>query len=670
MTTENTAESTAPKKKDDPIAGTSTTDNTKDTGPQSGATRGDPSSALVQDTWNDIFKLKSNVSDHKLTAINDTGEGESINWFADPSLAEFWAPASGAAAVSGNKAEKPPAPAEKEAGFWDFLGDLNPANLFKTADATKQPDKPTAVDSTDPNAEKGFLSKAWDSVFDWAFKKPADNATKPTDFHVGMDASGKVGEAGMTDGSGGKTVTDGKQITHTDAKGNTITEDLKTGEKTAKSGDGKNEYTETVNAQGQKEQNWKDDDGRQIRRTGEKYEIRSPEGPWTEFTPDGRMTRVLQNIGEHELRVTQMTRPVASDKTLAPAANEVVTAKTADGKGIAKYRDNDGNILEVSEKGNVITTKGGAVFVVHGSHVMMRGADGKFHNVSESDLPAGVTQLANGGVQVGGMKIQTEANGGVTTDGKRVRCQQDGDKRNITIADATDPTKKVEIQVNTANGASTVDWPDHGGKTTVSPDGVAKILDSKGHEVATYDHGHVSNDAIDFAPNGSVTMKWSGDTINSDGSVTLSNGSSLRSDATYQSAAGATQGALQISQTAIGNVSAKFGNTLLTDADLGDLKSALGSLSSALALCIQSGNLEAMGAIIAAQGSVSSVLGTAEPLVKLYSDLRGQGLSNSEIGEAQKYFHGKTIAQAEEEANMRHNGGRAVQSEELLRNAS
>jgi hypothetical protein len=679
LTVENTTDTqNVFKKKDDPTApkkaeDTTTTDTKTTT--QADATQTSASQAFLDQSWNDIFKLKTNVSDNQLTAIKDTaavGDGQK-NWFDDPSLAEFWGPTSGGTTAVKADATTPkaPDPAEK-AGFWDFLGDYNPAKLFSSSDKpAATPEKPVAPGQTAPPAEEGFFAKAWDKAFDWAFKSN-DAAGTPTDkeVHVGMDQTGKVGEAGIKDANG-KTVTDGKQVTHTDVKGNTVTDNVETGLKSAKSGDGKNEYTETVNAQGQKEQTWKDDDGREIHKVGEKYEIKSPEGQWTEITPDGKMSRMLQHIGDHEMKVTQMTKPLPAEQ-IVPQTNELVAGKTTDGKGIAKYKDNDGNVVEVSSKGTAITTKNGAVFVINGDNVMVRGADGQFHAVSEQDLPAGITHLEGGGVQVGGMKIQSEAHGGVTTDGKRIHCHREGDNGGITISDAHDPSKKVVVNVNTATGANSVDWPDKGGRTTVDSSGVAKILDSHGQEVATYDHGHVSNNAIDFASNCAVTMKWSGDKINADGSVTLSDGSSLTGGATYESAAGASQSAISSSQSAISAVSGKFGGgSVITDADLGALQSALGSLGQAMNACIQSGNLDALGSIVAAQGNVSSVLGAAEPLVKIYSDLKSQGLNNGEIGDAQKNFHNKTIQQVEEEATSSHRGPKVVpEQEDRLRTAS
>jgi hypothetical protein len=665
------------KKKDDPTAPKKADDTTatdSKTGTKPDATQTSATNAFLDQSWNELFKLRTNASDHELTAITDTGtigDGTQKDWFDDPSLAEFWGPTNGSTTVKADATTPKPQDPAEQAGFWDFLGDYNPSKLFSSPDKpVGAPEQPAPPEKTAPPAEQGFLAKAWDKAFDWAFKSN-DAAGTPTDkeVHAGMDQAGRVGEAGIKDANG-KTVTDGKQVTHTDTKGNTITDNLETGLKSAQSGDGKNQYTETVNAQGQKEQTWKDDDGREIQKIGDQYKIKSPEGQWTEITPDGKMSRVLQNIGEHELKVTQLTKALPAE-LIAPANNEVMTGKTTEGKGITKFKDNDGNVVEVSSQGTAITTKNGAVFVINGDNVMMRGADNQFHAVSTQDLPSGITHLEGGGVQVGGMKIQSEARGGVTTDGKRIHCTRDGDNGGITISDAADSTKKVSINVNTANGANSVDWPGNGGRTTVDASGVAKILDSHGQEVASYDHGHVSNNAIDFASNGAVTMKWSGDRINSNGSVTLSDGSSLTGGATSESAAAASQSAISVSQSAISAVSGKFGGgSVITEADIGALQSALGSLGQAMDVCVQSGNLDALGAIVAAQGNVSSVLGAAEPLVKIYSDLKSQGLNNGEIGDAQKNFHNKTIQQVEEEATSSHRGPRVVPEQEDLRTAS
>src|SRR5262249_36446395 len=213
-------------------------------------------------------------------------------------------------------------------------------------------------------------------------------------------------------------------------------------------------------ADGVKEKHWKNDDGREIRQIGDKYEIKGPDGSWTEIDAKGRMSRVLQGLGEHELRVTQHTKPVKPGEA-DPQNNEVVTAKTTDGKTIQRYRDNDGNLIETSDKGTVVTTKSGAVFVINGDKVMVRGHDGQFHAVSESDLPEGATKLANGGVQVGGMKIQSEAEGGIVgPDGRRVRTHCHGHDRTLTIEDQNNPERKVETTVNSETGASTVKYPD------------------------------------------------------------------------------------------------------------------------------------------------------------------------------------------------------------------
>jgi hypothetical protein len=311
----------------------------------------------------------------------------------------------------------------------------------------------------------------------------------------------------------------------------------------------------------------------------------------------------------------------------------------------------------------------------------------------------------------------TRKDGGMEVNGQQVVDDHGRlhDRSTGTVIDnkTGTATSDTGVKITSANGQSKVEdqtgasttRKDDGSVDEARPGGPTVHYDPKqGLAVETPDH-HIARlgpDGMKFVePDGqTTTLNKDGSAcstnkdgqqlfnLDSQGNLTLADGTHIDANGhvyneslgidkqawgsdspSYKAAESIASGTVTTSQAAIDSVAKKFGgNDVVTDADVSNLGSALSSCSAAIQACIQSGNYDALAQVLSVQGTLQGVMGTAQTLASLYGNLKGS-LSNSEIAEAQKNLYGKTLAQAENDAEARHQGTTYIGPNDL-RNAS
>lgn len=305
--------------------------------------------------------------------------------------------------------------------------------------------------------------------------------------------------------------------------------------------------------------------------------------------------------------------------------------------GTLEYRTPEGNLV-IDEKTNEV--KG----------IRRRGSD-EVEEIKEGTKAWEIAQRFKRYRELGHFKVE----GGKVTDdeGVAVTRTPDGTTR-VEGKDKDGKDWKVE---NTTEGKSTI--TDQQGSVQTfdpnAPEGTPQVTfqTNDGKSVWSYDTttGSFDTNGVTFNPDGSATTKWDGSTIFSDGSVMLADGSYLfaAGEQAYKEAAQKSTEAITNAGSVAGEISGKVSIGTVEFGDVAKLKGALGDLQNALAMALAAGNFDAAGAIISAQATVESVIGSAEPRAAIAAELRARGIfSGDAIAEAQKGLGGNTVMGAVE----------------------
>ncbi len=547
-------------------------------------------------------------------------------------------------AVAANAAPKDGAPKEGTPDAGDAKKDVG---TVQTSAAAEEDTRSWWSPSRLWDKGKEYAGKAWEAVTQLssdAYKSVISQEGQP-DIKV---------EAKMVDGKptyftaesdlDSKTVGKDGVTQRKTRRGDTITVDRNTKEIISQSADGKDVFI-------------RKDDGTQIyldkengveyERKGDKMYARDKNGNQWEVNNE----ETKRKIGNTMEQVIQRFGPFA-DKDVDDLPNQG-TMTWRDGStarrnrhgesivqrpnGTLEYRTPEGNLV-IDEKTHEV--KG----------IRRRGSD-EVEEIKEGTKAWEIAERFKRYRQLGHFKVD----GGKVTDddGVSVSRAPDGTTR-VEGKDKDGKDWKVE---NTTDGKSTI-TDQQGSKQTYdpnAPEGTPQVTftDKDDKSIWSFDTttGSFDTNGVTFNPDGSATTKWDGSTIFSDGSVLLADGSYLfaAGEQAYKEAAQKSTEAITNAGSVAGEIAGKVSIGTVEFGDVAKLKGALGDLSNALAMALAAGNFDAAGAIISAQATVESVIGSAEPRAAIAAELRARGIfSGDAIAEAQKGLGGNTVMGAVE----------------------
>lgn len=539
-------------------------------------------------------------------------------------------------------AHKPEAPKESP----EKKADAPTVNASTTTEAPKEDTRAWWSPSRLWDKTKEYASGAWDVVT--KLSSDAYNAVISSEGAPDTKVEAKMVDGKPTYFTAETVDFDKREVrgdgitTRTSENGDTIKIDRKTGEVASQSRDGKDVFIRKADGT----QIYLDKEtGVEYERKGDKMYARDKNGNQWEVNNEevrrkigGTMDEVIQRFGKFD----------DNEPLLRPGQ------RRTNGDGTTSMGGEDGTTVMRPGKGTIELHTPEGILVVDKNTKEPLGVRKK-----NSDELEKIDENHPMWAKYQRMKARMGQWGRIRSEDGRAEMHQD-DKGNGVI-EGRHPDGRPAYKIETKpTGESTI-TDERGEKQTYNPNaapGEPKVTftDKDDKPIWSYtpgqgdDFGTFDTRGVTFNDDGALT-KWDGSFISNDGSVRLSDGSYLyiAGEQAYQEAAAKTTEACTNAAGVAGEVSGKCAIGTVEFSDVAKLKGALGDLSAALGMCLAAGNFEAAAAIISAQATVESVIGSAECRAAVGAELRARGIfSGDAIAEAQKGLGGNTIMSAVE----------------------